>query len=205
MGLHAVGPHDVGVVLLGLLEDLAQVVLVVKALGGGKMLAKRVVGEQNLVHVGVGDHVVRPMNHGGGHKGERALANAQGVAALDGSRLDAKVRTDLVHARTRRRVDRGVGGDAVDHGQGAGVVHLHVVGNDHVDLGGIDHLRDALHELVGERGFARIDEGDLLIHDEVGVIGDTALGGIAVEQALVPVDAADPPNLRGNLNRVQHA
>ena len=93
--LHAVGPHDVRVVLLGLLEDLAEVVLVVEALGSGVVLAKRIVGEQDLVDVGIRNHVVGPMNHGSSHKGERALANAQGVAALDRSRLDAKMRADL--------------------------------------------------------------------------------------------------------------
>ena len=45
-----------------------------------------------------------------------------------------------------------------------------------------------------------VDQGDLLVHDEVGVIGDAALSGVAVEQALVPIDAANPPNLRRDLN-----
>ena len=144
------------------------------------------------------------MNHGSSHKGERALANAQGVAALDRSRLDAKMRADLVDARPSAGIDLRIRGDLVNHRQGAGVIHLNMVGDDHVDLGGIDHLGNALDELVRERCLARVDEGDLLIHDEISVIRDTAFGGIAVEQSLVPVDAANPPDLRGDLDCIQH-
>ena len=203
-GLHAVRPHDVGVVLLGLLHDLAHIVLVVEALGGGEMLAERVVGEQDLIDVGVRDHVVGPMDHRGGHKAQGTLADAEGVARLHGRCLDTKVGAELVDAGTGGSVDLGVGGDFVDHGQGAGVIHLNMVGNDHIDLGGVDDLRDTLHKLIGKRRLARVDQGDLLVHDEVGVIGDAALGGVAVEQALVPIDAANPPNLRRDLNSVQH-
>ena len=202
--LHAVRPHDVGVVLLGLLHDLAQVVLVIKALGGGVVLTKGVVGEQNLVDVGIGDHVVRPVDHGGGHKGEGALADVQDIAALDGRCLDAKVGLDLVDAGAGASVNLRVGSDLVDHGQGAGVVHLDMVGDDHVDLGGVDNLGDALDQLVGEGRLAGVDQRDLLVHDQIRVVGDAGFRGVAVEQALVPVDAADPPDLGRNLDRIQH-
>ena len=51
---------------------------------------------------------------------------------------------DLGHAGRRARIELGVRSDLVNLGKAAGVVHLHVVGDHHIDLGGIDYLADAL-------------------------------------------------------------
>ena len=202
--LGPVGQHDVGVVLLGLAEELAAVHLIIEALGGGEVLAEAVVGEEDLVLGAVGDHVVGPVHHGRLNKGERAFADREGVARLHALDLDAEVGAELVHAGRGARVDRGVGGVLLDHRDAARVVHLDVVGDDDLDLGGVNHLADALDELIGKRRLGCIDERDLLIHDEIGVVGDTPLGGVAVERALVPVDTTDPPDIRADLNCVEH-
>ena len=89
-------------------------------------------------------------------------------------------------------------------GQSAGVVHFGMVGNDHVDLRGVDDGGDAFHHLAEERSLDRVDERDLLIHDEEGVIGGTAAGGVAVELLELPVDGADPPDIGGNPDRFHH-
>ena len=145
------------------------------------------------------------MDHGRLHEVERALADAQRVAGLHALDLDAVVRADLVHAGRSAGVDGRARRELVDLGQAAGVVHLHVVGDHDVDLRRIDHLADALNELVGEGRLSGIDERYLLVHDEIGVVGNAAFGGVAVELALVPVEPADPPNLRRDLNSVEHA
>ena len=168
------------------------------------MLAEGIVREENAVLRAPGDHVVRPVHHGGLREVERALADADGVTSLHAVDLDAVMRANLVHTGGRARHDAGIRREAVDCRPATGMVHLHVVRHDKLDLRGIDNLRDALNELVGERRLRRIDERHGLVQDEIGVVGDTALGGVTVELALVPVEAADPPNLRRDLNRVEH-
>ena len=51
---------------------------------------------------------------------------------------------------------------------------------------------------------ASVDERDLLVEDKVGVVGASALGSVAVEVALVPIDAAHPEHVRLDLNGLQH-
>ena len=50
------------------------------------------------------------------------------------------------------------------------MVGLGMVGNDHVDLGGIDDRTDAREHFVGEALLDCIDESDLFIEDQVGVV-----------------------------------
>ena len=168
------------------------------------MLAKGVVGEEDAVLGAPGDHVVRPVHHGRLHKVEGALADGDGVAGLHALDLNTIVGANLVHAGGTARHQAGVGRELVDLGEAPGMVHLHVIGDHKADLGGVDHLADALDKLIGKRGLGRVDKGDGLVHDEVGVVGDATLGGVAVERALVPVDAANPPDLGRDLDCVKH-
>ena len=43
------------------------------------MLSKCIVGKENLIDVGVGNHIVRPMHHRRLHKVKGTLTNLQGV------------------------------------------------------------------------------------------------------------------------------
>ena len=204
-GLRAVGLHDVGVVLVRLVHDLTEVVLVIEAVGAGKVLAEGVVGEENLVVGVIGDHVVRPVDHRRLHEGQRALADAEGVTGLDAMVAEvAEVRGHVLDTLRRGAVDLCPGRELMNHGGGAGVVHLDVVGDEDVDFGGVDHRGDALEELVFERDLGGVDERDLLVQDEVGVVCDARLGGVAVELAGVPVERADPVDVRLDLNCGEH-
>ena len=200
-----VGHHDVGVVLLGLREHLGQSHLVVEALRGGEMLAERVVGEQDAVLGAVGDHVVGPVHHDRLGELQRATADAQAVAGFDRHVAQVAVMGgQALHAVRGAAVDLGVGRQRVDGRQRAGMVLLHMVGDDVLDLGRVDDLANALDQLVGKAGLARVDERGVLIHDEVGVVRRTPVGGVPVEITLVPIDAAHPVDARLHLDRMQH-
>ena len=82
LDLARVGKHDVGVVLLGLFHDLAQIDLVVEMHAGCEVLTECVVAEQDLLFGAVRDHVVGPVNHGRVHERQGALADVQGFARL---------------------------------------------------------------------------------------------------------------------------
>ncbi len=81
--------------------------------------------------------------------------------------------------------------------QSAVVVGLDVVDHDVVDLVERHDALDALEQLGHERHLHRVDERDLVLaDDEVGVVG-RAVGRLeAVEVAQVPVDRADPVDVR---------
>ena len=84
------------------------------------------------------------------------------------------------------------------------MVHLDVVGHQVFDFRGIDDLRDAVEQVVREGTLARVDERDMLVDDEVGVVRGAPVGGVAVEVALVPIDAANPIDARLDFNCIQH-
>lgn len=100
--------------------------------------------------------------------------------------------------------DSGFRGDFSQSRKAAGMIHLHMVRHDVVNGGGIDDIGDAVDELAGEGLLARVDERDLLVEDKVGVVGASALGGVAVEVALVPIDAAHPEHVGLDLDGLQH-
>jgi hypothetical protein len=101
-------------------------------------------------------------------------------------------------------IDLDVRGELLDDRGGAGVVHLHMVADEDIDLGRIDHGRDAGYELVLERDLGRIDERHLLVHDQIGVVGDAVLGLVAVEAAGIPVERAHPIDIGLYLNCSEH-
>jgi len=203
--LHRIGLHDVGVVLARLPHHLAEVVLVIKPGRAGKMLTKGVVREEDLVIAVIGDHVIGPVDHGRLHEGERTLADAERVSGLDTAIAQvAVVGGEALHALRGGAVDLAVRGHLLDGGHVARVVHLHVIGDEDVDPGGIDHARDASEKLVPEGGLGGVDERDLLVDDEVRVVGDAILGGVSVEAAGIPVDSTHPIHVRLELYCGKH-
>ena len=199
--LTAVEREDVGVVLLGLVVEHGEVVLVVEAAAGGEVLAEGVVREEDLLLGAVGDHAVGPVEHRGRHELQRALAEGERVAGLDALVGQVAVAgLESLEALRDARDDLGVRAVRHHEGQGAGVVGLDVVGDDVVDLGRVDDGSDALEELFLERLFDRVDEGDLLVEDQVGVVARAAARLVAVEAAHGPVDGADPVDIFADFN-----
>ena len=51
-----------------------------------------------------------------------------------------------------------------------------------------------MHHFAAVLLFNRIDQGDLVINDQVGVVGGAAVGGVAVEITGEPVNGPNPVN-----------
>ena len=199
--LAAVKHEDVGVVLLGLVVEHGEVVLVVEAAAGGEVLAEGVIREEDLLLGAVGDHAVGPVEHRGRHELQRALADGEGVACLDAFvRQVAVARLEALEALRDARDDLGVRAVGHHEGQRAGVVGLDVIGDDVVNLSRVDDGSDALEELFLERFLDRVDEGDFLVEDQVGVVARAAARLVAVEAAHGPVDGADPVDIFADFN-----
>ena len=167
------------------------------------MLAEGIVGEQDAVELVIGNHGIGPVHHGRLHEGERALADVEGVAGLQAHEVKT---VPVMGAKPLDALGRAGGfrGDFSQRRKAAGMIHLHMVRHDVVNGGGIDDIGDAVDELAGEGLLARVDERNLLVEDKVGVVGASALGGVAVEVALVPIDAAHPEHVGFDLDGLQH-
>ena len=200
--LGRIGNHDVEVVFLAALQEVGGIVLVGEVLGGGDVLAEGVLGEEDLLFGAVGHHGVRPVEHAGFLEDQSALADGDGIAALDG--LHGPV-LHLLGVVAFHGLERHGGAEdllglaAGDHfGQAAFVVELHVVDDEIVDLLGLNHAAEAAEQGAGLAGGHGIDQGVFLVLDEVGVVG-RALGalGVAVEVVVVVVHVADPVHAAG--------
>ena len=127
------------------------------------------------------------MEHFCVHKGAFAPAEFDGIPGLDGGISQVPVIGGEGLCARHRGEDllRLDGGN--DLRQGAGVVGFGVVGNDVVDLSGVDDRADTGEHLIGKRSFHRVDEGDFLVDDEKGVIGRAPGSQITVEVPDVPI------------------
>src|SRR6056297_944578 len=65
-----------------------------------------------------------------------------------------------------------------------------MVADDIVNAAGIHDLRDIVKQLVGELLFYRVHQRDFIVHDQKGIVGGTAVGGIAVKIPDIPVHRA---------------
>lgn len=196
LGLLAEGHEDVGIVFLSFEQDGREVVLVIETVRGGQMLAKGVVGEEDFFFGAIGDHTVRPVKHGRRHEGKGTASDGECVACLDCLIAEAAV------ARREALETVGLAGDdgclraVVCHERNsAGVVRLHVAGNDVVDLRWIDDGRNTLQKLFPEGFLDGIDERDFFIQNQIGVVGRPTAGLISVEAAHGPVDCPHPINI----------
>ncbi len=91
-----------------------------------------------------------------------------------------------------RTVNGGVFADSMyDTGQGPGVVHFGMIANDVIDLLGINYRRNFCHHLLGEFFLHRVNQGDLFVDDQKGVVGRAVVRGITVKITDIPVGGAD--------------
>ncbi len=197
----AKGHEDIGVVFLHLVEVGGRVRgFVVEAGAGGEVGPEAVAGEEDLLLFEQGHHGVRPVEHGGFEEEEVAAAEFDFPAGLDHLKgpffLVVAAEAGLAHGGAEElfRLDCGHG-----LGQAAGMVHLDVVGDDVVDLLRGDDLGNAGQHLREEFLFDGVDQGDLVVEDEEGVVGGAFFGDVAVEFADIPVDGADPVDVGGEL------
>ena len=160
------------------------------------MLTKGVVREEDLFLGAVRHHAVRPVEHRGRDKRERALADGERVARLDRfvgqfTVVGAQPFQSVRCARDDLRVRCKLG----DERHAVRVIRLDVVGDDVIDTRGIDDCGDARGQFVVKTALHCVDESDLFVYDEVGIVGRTALRVVAVKAAHRPVDGSDPVDI----------
>ena len=190
--LHAVGHEYVGVIFLRLRHYLGHIHFIIITPAAGIMLAEGIVGEQDLFLRAVGNHIIGPVKHGRRHKLQRMPAKAQGI-----SRLYRHIFIAVAVMQLQSVVSAGSACD--NHCMGrlchyrrdcSGMVHLHMVGYQIVNLFRIYDFPDTLKKLLGKGLFHRVYQGDFLINDEIGVIGGASVGRIAMKAAHIPVHHA---------------
>ena len=86
----------------------------------------------------------------------------------------------------------GLGHGAKHLRQCAGMVQLGMVADHVIHARKIDQRSNVPQQLVGKWSLDRVDQGGLLVAQQIGVVGGAALGVVAVEVADRPVDGADP-------------
>ena len=210
LDLRAVLADDVGVVAPGLVQILDEEIgLVVEEAAVQRAEgAEGVGGEEDLVGEVIGHHDLGPVDHGGHDEGEIVLAGGEGVALLhqDGA-LGEIAAQKLLHHGLDLGVadDLGLGIAAQQQLLGGGVVRLHVLHHQVVQLPpvqGVGHVfqKDAVHGLVH-----RVEEDGLLIEKQIGVIGDAVGHAVdALEAGQTPVVRADPDQVVGDFSCAVH-
>ncbi len=200
------GHDDVREVLFGATHQRAGVHLVGEALRSGEELPERVIGEEDAVQLRIGDHVVRPMHHGGMDEAQRAAADAKILAALHGQEL-----TLFAHIGLQDGQPFGIAGDdlgvrrRLQHARKAtSVVLLAVIRDDDADLRRVHHIGHAIEQFALEARHARVDQRDLLVHDQVGIGGGAVGHAEPMDVALIPFDSAYPIDVRADLECSEH-
>ena len=192
-GLHlgAKLAHDVQIVAAGLFHPLSLGIAIAKA-------SEAIGGEQHLLLGLIGHHGLRPVHHGCHNEGEAVLTQLHHVALLDHHSP-----VGVIHTSELLEHGEGLGvanelhlGITLSHlGHTTSVVGLHVMHHQVVGLTIAQHLVQVGQPLLGLAGVHSVQNGHLLVHDHIGVVGN-ALGHyiLAFKQVNVGIIAADSIN-----------
>ena len=128
------------------------------------------------------------MQHRQRNKPQCMRSQRQGIAVFDN--LKIKFAAEILDSFTTsllRNDHFGLRRRFHDERQSAAMIGFDVIDNDIVDFFRIDNFLDPLQQLFRERRFHRINQANLFIHDEIGVIGNPAWRFIAMKIAVSPV------------------
>ena len=196
--LRAIRHDDVRVIFLGLFQTEAELMRFIKQLEADDMLAESIVGEDDLGCCVIGQHIVWPMDQRHFHECKLMLAGAQGIAGLD------PVIFHILEVLLHHVVGAGVGRIClglrinVHHlGESAGMIRLRMLDDDVIDGPIADDAADALQQLIGKFRFHGIEQRDLLVNDQIGVVSGAFLYWIkaSVKVAVILINEAGPPNI----------
>ena len=167
-------------------------------------LAEAIGGEQHLVGCIVGHDDLGPVDHGGGDEGQGMLAEAQSVAlAHDNPAVCVVIAEELLHHGEGLGGGHhdGVGIDLQEVGNVGGVIRLHVLNDQIVGLPAGKGVLDVVQPLVGEVPVNGVHNGNLLVQNDVGVVGH-AVGHhiLALKQVNLVVVDAHIADIVGNLH-----
>ena len=192
--------HDLGVVSLRRLADAWAVDR--EEIVRCQVRAEQITGEQDLLLAHVGQHRFRPVDPRCVEELERAVAERQRVAMLDGGDPilgDSQVIGDH-RRRLRARDDLDVRVPLEDRRRGAGVILFDVLDDQDIERLDIIELRQ---DLFAHRRIGGVDQRCLLgSSDEVSVVArPVGQRDQLVEQPTVPIDGPHPPDPGPDLSR----
>ena len=137
-------------------------------------LAQSVGVEQHLVRAVIGDDDLRPVHHGGGQEGQGVAAQRQRITLAHHQTVVGVVAAVelLHHAESRLRGHHCDGGIGVHKGRNVGgMIWLHMLHHQIVRRAACQRRRQVGQPLLAEVGVHRVHDGDLLVQNDVGVVG----------------------------------
>ena len=194
----AVLPDDAGVVA----HHLIEVGLAVGEVAIEDMTTQRAEGaegisrEEEAVGLLVGEHHLGPVYHRSHQEGELMATDTQRIAALDlvEARRDAMEATEHIEGLLIPH-DLHIGVALTQEADRATVVRLHVVDDQIIHGAALQDEVELVEEDIRVADVDRIDEGRLLVYDEVGVVsharGDRPDVLEALFHAVVHADVVD--------------
>ena len=167
--------------------------LVCKAGSSSQMLAKSVIGKQYFFFRAVGNHAVRPVEHRCRNEGKSTFSKGNAVASLYRYIIFFAIASGKPLETIR------VAGNNLSiwallskEWNSTGMIWLNVIGYNIVYLCRIHQLADTAKGLHSKWSLYCINQGNLLVHDKVGIIGGAFFGIIAMKAAHGVIHRAYP-------------
>ena len=208
--LRAVFADDVGIIPAGIGEPFGPEIDLV----GVQISVQRAEGAEGVGRIErfgrcvVGDHDLRPVDHRGHDEGEGMPAGRERVHFLDKlqTAVDVK-REEVLHHRARLGVaDDGQLRVAQDElTDGRGVVRLHMLHDEVIELPPAQHMVDVLKEQAADGLIDGVDQHGFFVQQQVGVIADAVGQRIGIlKQVQPPLTRADPIEIFGHFPDTIH-
>ena len=189
------GRQDVRVILNGLFVQLGLNHLIVENPFTGDVLTKGIVGKEDRVSGKIFHHAVRPVQHRRLDEDQFLFPERQFVPRLDYLEIPVLMIMALQGFHSVcRAVNRLVRDVPHELGQRAGMVRLRMIGDHVIDLAQVDFMLEVSHELFSKRSPYRVDERDLFVTHEIGIIGGASMSRVLfpVKFSQFPIDLTHP-------------
>ena len=209
--LRAVFSDNVGVIPAGIGKPfcaeihLVRVQIAVQRAEG----AEGVGGIERFRRCVIGHHDLRPMHHRGHDESKGVFAGRERVHLLDELQAAVNVKCEeILHHRARLGVaDDGYFRMAQDKlADGRGVVGLHVLHDEIVELPAGEHMVDVFKEQAADGLVHGVDQDGLLVQQQIGVVAHAVRERVGVfKQVQPPLACADPVEILGHFLDTVHS
>ena len=156
----------------------------------------------------IGHHDLRPVHHRGHDEGKGVSAGRERVHLLDELHAAVQIeREEVLHHRARLGVaDDGYFRVTQDKlADGRGVVRLHMLHDEVVELPAREHMVDVFKEQAADRLIHSVDQDGLLVQQQIGVVAHAVRERVGVfKQIQPPLARADPVEILGHFLDTVH-